>query len=229
MINKFIPISTVVDSYLDDIDNFAEGEAAIPIIERQIRRIANDLYSKTNSPKTILEITGKIKDNMIVLPDDYCEFKNLNVDGEAVNVHGMQKHLRGNVTKGSDTKYQAKLVGDYIMFNVIGGTYNLDGKQYTLEYKTVPLVDGELYVPEQFQDAIIARMEYKQMKNKIASNGRGVELLREFRKEAEEKETNATTSVDFPSFDELINIGKIYESKVPASLKTGNKNNFNNV
>lgn len=228
MIKKWIPIETVIDSWLDEIDDDIEGEGSIKRIERQVKRAAYDLYSKCQVTLMLEEFSGTISKNMIELPETYCKYESLSVEGKPVTVGGMQKHLRGNVLKGTEAQYTAKIVGEWIMFNVIGGTYNLEGKPYLLEVKTVPKINGTLYVPIQFEKAIISDLTYRSMKKKVMKNGRGEGILTSFYKIKNAEEQEAIMDVEFPSWDEMIQIGNIWESKVPKGLKSGVQNNFTN-
>jgi hypothetical protein len=95
-----------------------------------------------------------------------------------------------------------------------------------MEYETVPLINGILYVPEQFEEAIHANLEYRAMKRKVEKNGRGEGLLRTYKANRNEAEIDAITDIEMPSFDQLLAIGKIWESKIPVSIQGGINNNF---
>ena len=227
MIKRWVPIESVIDNYLDEVDSFENGESKLHALGRMSKRYAYGLFSRTSGALYTAIDEGVIKNNMIELPEGYCKAGPLKVDGQNVSLT-MQQFLRsGKVVKSVDSVYKAAIVGEFIQFNVIGGdTQGLNGKPYIFEYKTVPLIDDVLYVPEQFEDAIHARLAFNLMKRRIELNGRGEGLLRTYKQLSTEAENDAIMDVDFPSWEELLEIGRIWESKIPLRLERGASNNF---
>lgn len=226
MINKWISIDTLLDNVQDELSS-AEISGAEDRIRRIAIRQAYSLLNACNAPSQQAPIkTGIIKNGMIELPDDCSEVTGLKVNDTPVNVGTDSRFLRNNT---SSNAYKAKIIGEVIMFTVVGGKNELDGSNYQLEYNTYPFINGTLYIPFDFENAIIEHLRYVALRQKIETAGRGQGLLQTAYRIKEDAKQKAIIDVDFPSWDEWVRIGQIWESKVPVRVKKGFDNDFNNI
>lgn len=232
MIKRWIPTDMIVDNFIDIDDGLKTGDFDIDTLRRITTKTAYHLFSRTTQTLYPEIKTGTVKDNRIELPEGWCKHEALYIDGNKVAVTMQQLLMAKGINKNQDSisSYKAKIMGTTIMFNVVGGTTDgVNGKQYSLEYYTVPLVDETLFVPEQFENAIHATLKLIKMQKRIERSGRGEGLLAQYRKTAQSAEDLAVINVEFPSKEQLMLIGKIWESKVPKNLEYGNQNNFTNT
>ena len=226
MIKKWIPFETVVDNLFDEITPI-EYEGFEDSLKRIALRAAYALLDRCEAPKSVANpITGKIKNGGIDLPEDCANPIKLKVENQTVLLQSKMHFLRNS---GESFVYKAKIVGERIMFSVVGGANALEGKEYKLEYEAYPLLKGVLYITFEFEQAIIEHIRYILLRQKIESAGRGQGLLRTAYDIKEKAAQNAVSDVDFPSWDEWIQIGKIWESKVPLNLERGNREDFKEI
>ena len=230
MINRIVTLDTAIDLFLSDIDD-PTSESQLNNIRIKARAILAELFIESQASLWPGIKEGKVEGNSIELPGDFAKFEACRVDNNPVFL-SMQKFLgTGSVQKSDkiEAAYKATLTNQHLSFNVIGGNINnLHGKPYVLEYKALPIVDGELLMPENFVEPINLGLRTNRALTRAERTGKGITLWQSLKKEFEYKKEKAVVDVEFPSFQELIQIGKIWESKVPASISGGNTNNFNN-
>jgi hypothetical protein len=230
MIRRIVTLDTAVDLFLSEVDD-PVAESKIENYRTKAMSIAADMFNQCQAPLWPRIKEGRVEGNVIDLPEDYAKFEKCRVDNNNATITMQNFLTSGSVTKSDnvDAVYKGVVSNHQIIFNVIGGSVaNLHHKPYVLEYKALPMVDGVLLMPENFVTPIALGLRVGRALDRAERTGKGITLWQSLNKQYEIKKEEAIVDVEFPSFEELMSIGKIWESKVPAGIPGANRNNFNN-